>query len=418
MKNLIKISGIYLLMLAFIFGNNLNAQNLADYFREAAENNPGLKAKYKSFEAALERIPQQSTLSDPVFSFGYFITPVETRVGPQRAKLSLSQMFPWFGTLKAQHDAASLIAESKYQIFVEARNKLYFQLASAYYPLYELKKWIELEKENIEILESYKNIALSNFEHGKGKMVDVLRVDIMLEDANTRLEILKQKEKPLLTTFNKRMNRDESAEVVIKDSLEIELIPQDYRKDSLFSSNPVLKELMLKEKASEAAEKAASKKGFPKVGIGLDYMLVGERSDMSVPDNGQDVIMPMFSVSLPIFRKKYDAAIREAQLQKEAYDLMQDDYKNTLSAEYENIQFKIDRQRREISLYEKQIAKSEQALRLLNTAYANSGSDFEEVLRMQQQVIKYRKLIASALADYHIALENLNYITALNNTQK
>ncbi|MDZ7742483.1 MAG: TolC family protein [Bacteroidota bacterium] len=409
------INSIILMILGITVGQ---AQTLDDYFRIAAENNPGLQAKYKEFEASLQKVPQVNTLPDPTFSFGYFISPVETRVGPQRAKFSLTQMFPWFGTLKAQGDAAALLAESKYQAFVEARNKLYFQVASAYYPLYELKKWVELERENIEILESYKNIALSNFENGKSKMVDVLRVDIMLKEAITNLHILNEKEKPLLTALNKLLNRKEDAEIVIQDSLGIELIANDFRKDSMIAGNPVLKELKLKEKASRAAGEAANKKGLPKMGIGLDYVLVGERTDMSVADNGKDVIMPMLSVSLPIFRKKYDAAVKEAQLQQEAFELMQEDYKNTLTVEYESIQFRLDMQEQKMALYEDQIAESKQALRLLGTAYANSGTDFEEVLRMQQQLIRYQKLKATALSEYNIAIEKLNYITALNRTQK
>ena len=113
-----------------------SAQNLEEYFQIAAENNPGLEAKYKAFEAALERIPQANSLQDPTFSFGYFISPVETRVGPQRARFSLTQMFPWFGTLKASGDVATLNAEAQYQVFLDARHKLYYQVAAAYYPLY------------------------------------------------------------------------------------------------------------------------------------------------------------------------------------------------------------------------------------------------------------------------------------------
>ena len=129
------------------------------YFRVAAENNPGLQAKYKDFEAAMQKVPQVSSLPDPTFSFGYFISPVETRVGPQRAKFSLSQMFPWFGTLEAKADAASLMAEAKYQLFLDAQNKLYYEVSAAYYPLYELNRLKEIEQKNINILQSYKTIA-------------------------------------------------------------------------------------------------------------------------------------------------------------------------------------------------------------------------------------------------------------------
>jgi outer membrane protein TolC len=55
------------------------------YLTTAANNNPELKASFNEYMAALEKVPQVKSLPDPRFAFGYFIQPVETRVGPQQA---------------------------------------------------------------------------------------------------------------------------------------------------------------------------------------------------------------------------------------------------------------------------------------------------------------------------------------------
>jgi len=403
------IDSIILMILGITAGQT---QTLDDYFRMAAENNPGLQARYKEFEASLQKVPQVSTLPDPTFSFGYFISPVETRVGPQRAKFSLTQMFPWFGTLKSQGDAAALMAEAKYQSFLDARNQLYYQVTAAYHPLYELNQWKKIEKENINILESYKNIANSKFKSGTAPMVDVLRVDIILKDATTSLSILNEKEKSLRTLFNNLLNRDENEEIAINDSLPAETLAADFQKDSLLTNNPVLNALDLKIKASEAGERAAQKQGLPKVGVGLDYVVVGERTDMSLADNGKDVLMPMVSLSIPLFRKKYDAAEKEAQLMQESFALQKAEMENSLTSAYEVAWFQIQQQKQLLTLYEQQIQTSQQSLNLLFTSYGNSGKEFEEVLRMQQQLLKYEKMKATAEVQYQIALAKLNYLTA------
>ena len=403
---------IIIIFTAFGFSTLTNAQSLDDYFKLAAENNPGLQAKYKSFEAAMQKVTQVSSLPDPNLSFGYFVSPVETRVGPQRARFSLTQMFPWFGTLKAQEDAATLMAEAKYQEFLDARNKLYYQVSASYYPLYELQKLISIEEENQRILSSYKEIATIQFQNDKGSMVDVLRVDIMLKDATTNLSILEQKQKPLVTRFNKLLNRSDDDNIVVRDSLFTFSLPANYRKDSLLASNPILDELELKIEASKASEQAAIKQGLPKLGVGLDYVIVGQRTDMSVPDNGKDAFMPMVSVSLPIFRGKYKAAQKEAQLMQESYSLQREEATNRLTSSYDMIWFEIQKQVELIQLYEEQIQESGQSLNLLFSAYSNSGKDFEEVLRMQQQILKYQKMKATALSEYHIALAELDYVTA------
>lgn len=404
----------YILVIFTLLGFSMlvNAQSLDDYFKVAAENNPGLQAKYKSFEAAVEKVIQVSSLPDPNLSFGYFISPVETRVGPQRARFSLTQMFPWFGTLKAQKDLATLLAEAKYQEFLDARNRLYYQVSAAYYPLYELQRFISIEEENLRILSSYKDIATVQFQNNKGAMVNVLRVDIRLKEAGTNLSILEKKKKPLETRFNKLLNRSDNENILVQDSLFTFNLPQAYSKDSLFSSNPLLAELELKIEASKASEQAVMKQGLPKLGVGLDYVIVGQRTDISVPENGKDAFMPMVSVSLPIFRGKYKAAQKEAQLMQEAYALQREEVSNKLSSSYEMIWFEIQKQLELIQLFEDQIRESEQSLSLLFSAYSNSGKDFEEVLRMQQQILSYQKMKATALSEYHIAIAELDYITS------
>ena len=375
------------------------AQTLDEYFKAAAENNPGLQSKYKEFEAALQKIPQVNSLPDPTVSFSYFFP----KMMSQRASVSLTQMLPWFGTLKAQGNVAALMAEAQYQSFLDAQNQLYYEVAAAYYPLYELNRLKQIEKKNIDLLDSYKSIANSKFKNGLAPMVDVLRVEIMLKDAVTNLSILGMKEKPLMTTFNKLLNRGNTEEVAIDSVLTTENLQESFRRDSLMTNNPMLHALDLKIKASEASEIAAQKEGLPKLGVGLDYAII---------EGGKNIVMPMVSVSIPIFRKKYKAAEKEAQLMQESYQLQKSEASNLLISNYEMTWFEIQQQKELIELYDQQTKETNQSLNLLFSAYSNSGKEFEEVLRMQQQLLKYEKMKATAEVEYHIALAKLNYITA------
>ena len=109
---------ITLIIYLYATGNISFSKTPENYLRIAAEKNPGMQGMYKEYEIALQKAAQVNSLPDPTLSFGYFISPVETRVGPQKAKFSLTQMFPLFGTLKAQGDAAALMAEAKFKAFL------------------------------------------------------------------------------------------------------------------------------------------------------------------------------------------------------------------------------------------------------------------------------------------------------------
>lgn len=403
---------IYLLL--FGFTSIGYAQNLDAYLKEAAENNPGLKAKYAEFEAAMQRVTQANALPDPTLSFAYFISPVETRVGPQQAKFGLSQMFPWFGTLSAKAEMVSLIAEAKYQEFLNTKNELYYKVKAAWYPLYELDKTIQLQQENLAILKTFKELSNSSFKNGKGSMADVIRVDIMIDDAEIQIQLLEDKKKPLLTLFGNLLNRESLTEFDFQDTIATDPIniSIDYRRDSLLSSNPLFESYSLKLQSALAQEKVARKQALPQFGIGLDYVIVGERTDMNVADNGKDVIMPMVSISLPLYRGKYKSAIKEAQYIQTAITFSKEDFKNTLINSYDMTEYELNKAKQLISLYKNQIIKTKQVINLLLVAYSNSGKDFEEVLKMQQMLLSYKTAHITALKDYYTALAKLDYLTA------
>jgi len=153
---------------------------------------------------------------------------------------------------------------------------------------------------------------------------------------------------------------------------------------------------------------------MPKFGIGLNYTIIGERTDMDVPDNGKDAIMPMVSISLPIYRKKYRAAHREAEFMQSSFQEMKIDMTNELSATYELSYFELSKAIEEYKLFASQMEKTNQASDLLMASYSNSGKDFEEVLRMQQMLYKYKINTSSAIKNYFIAKAKLDYLTAKN----
>ncbi|WP_040474107.1 MULTISPECIES: TolC family protein [Flavobacterium] len=389
---------------------NLSAQTLTDYYGVAADNNPELKAKYKEFEASLQKLPQVSSLPDPNLSLGYFISPVETRVGPQNMKFSLTQMFPWFGTLKAQKNVAALLADSKYQAFLNTKNQLFSQVAAVYYPLYELQNLKIIEQENIKILESYQKIASAKFENGKGNLVDILRVDIMIKDAQTNLEILNKKEPALTSWFNSILNRKYNEQVVVLKEIEVVELPLQYRKDSI-SQNPLLIELDLKKQASNAAIEVARKQGLPKLGVGVDYVIIDKGMNNST-DSGKDVIMPMVTLSLPIFRKKYTAATSEAKLMEESYSFQKTAVENKLNGTYYKLVFELEKEKDLLHLYSNQVVTLSKSLNLLFSYYSNANKDFEEVLRMQQELLKYKKLKLASTSAFYVKLAELDYLTA------
>lgn len=400
---------IYTLLYIATLSAGFAQSTLDEYVEVALQNNPGVKASHAEFEAAMQRTAQMGSLDDPTFRVSSFGQMVETRTGQQMARFSLEQMFPWFGTLKEQRNAAALNAEAVFESYKSDQNELVFDVKAAYYPLYEIDEAIRLNEENLKILESFKTIAISKFQNGAGKLSDALRVDLMTNDINTDIGILKEKRKSLVIAFNKLLNRNENEAVTVAPYTGIEA--PTITRDSLVN-NPQLEVLRKKVLAAQAQERLAVKQAQPKLGLGVEYIITQKRPEMTFSDNGKDAYMAMFSVSLPIYRKKYKASIKESQFMQTSLTEMQSQVENTLIAQYEMTSFELEQTRQQLSLYQKQVAQTNQIIALLLTAYGNDQADFEEILEMQRMLLKYEMLEIKAKKEYAVALARLEYLTA------
>jgi outer membrane protein TolC len=406
---------IKILMVIFIFGMGSEqsfSQTLDDYLQTAAENNPKLKSSYAQFEAAMQRAPQVSSLPDPTLTMSAFGRMIETRVGAQEARFSLSQMFPWFGTLQAKEDASVLMAEAKFQNYLDMRNQLFFELKSVYAELYAIEETIQLKKKNLTILDSYHELSLSRFKSGHAPMVNVIKVDIQREAAITEIELLEEIIKPLEIRFNLMLNREPEIAVQIQDTLMFknDEILEDSKE--LFENHPSITGLEKQKESYEMQQIVAQKEGLPMLGLGIDYSIISKRTDAFPEMNGQDAIMPMLTVTLPIFRKKYNAAKKEAAFMVNSMEQEQEAQKNELQSAYELTLYNLKKAEQLIALYQKQLVSSGQASKLLISGFSNSIIDFEEVLQMNQDILMLQTQKVEAIKNGFTAEAKLDYLNS------
>ena len=386
------------------------------YLIEAAKNNPGLKSAFGEYEAALQKIPQAGSLPDPQLTFGYFIQPVETKLGPQRARISASQMFPWFGTLGAKKDMASEMAKSKYEQFEETKSRLFYNVKSTFYNLYFIQKSIGITQENITILNTFRSLSLIKVESGLASSVDVLRVEMKLADLKNQLALLSDNLSAMQAGFNNLLNVNADRSVSLPDSLvntDLDMTREAIL-DSIRNNNHQVLGMEFMEASYEKQQIVADKMGKPDLMLGFDYMAIGKGSDQmsTVSDPGKDAfVFPMVGISIPLYRKKYTAMVKEAALMQESTQNGRLDKINILETTYEKANKDYQDADRRIPLYIGQSEKAFQAMNILQTEYESSGKNFEEVLRMDLQLLKYKLELEKARADKDAAIAFINYIT-------
>ncbi|MCF8368812.1 MAG: TolC family protein [Bacteroidales bacterium] len=401
------IIGIILLMISSL----VSAQaDLDRYLQTAAENNPGLKVKFYEYMAALEVAPQTKGLPDPQVAFGYYIMPVETRVGPMRFKISASQMFPWFGTLKSKENVAVQAAKAKYEAFEEAKSKLFYEIKAAYYNIYFNKKAIGITGENIEILSSFRKLANIKFESGLVSAVDEYRIEIEIGEMENQLALLKDKQAALEIMFNNLLNVEENEAISIPDLLWNENFPLSKQAaiDSMNLLNHQLLNLELQQESLRFRQEVALDMGKPNFMLGLDYTIVGKGENNMA---GTDAfVFPMIGITIPLYRNKYKAMVQEVVYLAAAKESESEDKSNMLITIFENgWKDYLDANRR-IGLYKNQLMLAQKSVNLLETDYATGNKNFEEILRMERNVLKFNLELEKAMADKQAAISFINYL--------
>jgi len=394
-----------------LFSVMLSAQQELDaYLQMAAENNPGLKAKFSEYMAALEVAPQVSALPDPSVAFAYFINPVETRVGPQQFRVSATQMFPWFGTLQAQENVALQKAKAKYEVFLEARSSLFNQVRSTYFNVYLNQRAMDITRENLGLLNSFKKLAQVKAEAGKVSALDVYRIEMEMGDLENQLALLADKQIVLETMFNQLLNVDKAQEIRVPAVLWTDdlSLKKDQVLDSMASNNHQLLVLSMQEEALSYREELARKQGKPDFSIGLDYTVIGKGENQLA---GTDAfVFPRVGITIPLYRNKYRAMVNEAVYLQEAKVQERTNQQNLLETVLERTWKEYQDADRRIGLYHSQLELAEKSLALLETEYLTGHQNFEEILRMERKLLGYGLELEKSRSDKQASISFIHYL--------
>jgi outer membrane protein TolC len=240
-------------------------------------------------------------------------------------------------------------------------------------------------------------------------LADLIRIQIKIEDAATNLELLELKRKPLVSDFNTYLNRSVDSEVDISNPLPEHTITSSL--DSALANNPKIKANQKEIAGADTQLKLAELKRRPNIGVGLDYVMISERKDMALADNGKDALMPMVSLSLPVFGKKNRSLIKETELVKESLSLQNEGIQNDIKNQWVKAEYLESTSSRELELYEREIRNTRSLLNVLTSEYSNNSSNFEELLMTQQQLLQLQIAQVKAMTKQHQAWLQKRYLT-------
>ena len=386
-----------------------NAQQLETLINEALENNPEIQKFELQYKRVSEKVNEVNTIPNTEFGVGYFVSEPETRTGAQRFKVSAKQMLPWFGTITSRENYVSALADAKYEDIVIAKRKLMASVSQSYYNLYANKAKQDVLGQNIQLLKTYETLALTSVEVGKASAVDVLRLQMRQNEMQQLKDVLHQQFLAKQTNLNNLLNRENNVAVTVADSLMIPSEDFEINTENL-SVHPELLKFDKLYQSIEQSELLNQKESSPMIGFGLDYINVSERPDMNFSDNGKDIVMPMVSVSIPIFNKKYKSQSKQNELEQQEITAQKQERLNTLKtllskAINERISARISHK-----TAIKNLKQAKDAEQILIKSYETGTIDFNDVLDIQELQLKFQMNQIESVKTYYVQSAIINYL--------
>ncbi|MCG2418811.1 TolC family protein [Aequorivita sp. F47161] len=391
---------IFLFSLIFLSWS-AQGQQLETFIDEAVRNNPNIQAVEKQHAIATEKVSETSTLPDTQFSGGYTLSKTEMPM-MQQGEFSVMQMLPWFGTISARGKYATAMADADFVDIEIAKRKIAMAVSQSYYRLYEITKKQEVLDSNIELLRAYEQMALASVEVGQATAVSVLRLQMRQNDLLKTKLVLEQNYAAELTTFNKILNREEVTDVSISDSWTIPEKDVEIDFSTLMLHPEITKFNELNEVVSQA-DILNKKESAPDFGIGVQYMLLNEAPNM---------LMPMATLSIPIFNKKYKSVTRQNKLKFEELEIQKQASENSLMTQLQTAIRNRNSARISLETQDNNLKQAQNATEILFKNYETGTIDFREVLDVQELQLKFQISRIEAIGAYYIQKSIIDYYTA------
>ncbi|MGG8497105.1 TolC family protein [Tenacibaculum sp. TC6] len=403
-----KIKNILMGLCLFFIGKT-QAQELQVLLDEALQNNPQIEQFEHQYKRISEKKEEVNSLPNTEVGVGVFVSTPETRTGAQLFKLSAKQMLPWFGTITARENYVTTLAEASYQDIVITKRKLINAVSQLYYKLYENKAKQKVLEENNQLLSTYEKLALTSLEVNKASAVDILKLQMRQNEIAQQKEVLQEQLLGEQASLNKLLNRNAATVINVIDTLELPMNTEKISAENLAIHPELVKydKLYASVTQSELLNKKEEK---PMIGFGIDYINVEKRPTMDFNDNGKDIVMPMVSLSIPIFNKKYSSVSKQNKLKQEEITSQKQERQNVLEASLQNALAKRNAAMITYRTQVKNLKQAKNAEQILLKSYETGIIDFNDVLDIQELQLKFQLSMITSVVNYYTQSTIINYL--------
>lgn len=396
----------------------IGPQPLDAYIRRALAENRTVQAAFHNVQSLRHRIPQVTTLDDPVASNTIFpipaVAPQYSLMGYNPYNLTLAQQFPWFGTLRLRGEVAEKDVQIALAELAAAQLDAVAAVKRAYHDLHAGLKTAEVLAEYRGILEDFQALARERLPTG-GSEQDVIRAEVLISELDREMAGNQQAIATARAALARQVHASPEADLRTLPELSLATVPAEL--DRLYqlaiAARPELRGRLDAIARDDRAVELARKRFYPNITLGLTYMDM-EKTNAVTPRTagGMPNVGLFVAFNLPVHREKYRAGVCEAQERAIADAKLYEAQRDETRSEIADLLTQARVQEDVVALLRDSILpRTRKALDLAKTEYSNANVDIatlltamREVLRVQIQLTQVEAELGKALASLERAV--------------
>ncbi|HZA50838.1 MAG TPA: TolC family protein, partial [Myxococcaceae bacterium] len=271
--------------------------------------NPEISAAVAAIEAAEARVPQATSLEDPMLSYGVAPLSIYASEVPFGQRAQIEQRLPFPGKLQLAGERAESEARAARQELASVRLELSLMASTMFDDWYVVHRALRINAQHRELVESLKSSAEAQYAVGKGSQQDPLQAEaelVVLQQQRIRLEAERE-------TIRARINgllHAAPTNALPPPAEELEADPAapdsaDALQARAIANRPELEAARARLRGNEASVALARRDYLPDFGVMASY----DSMWMEVPHR----YMVGVNINVPLWLGKRKAAVDEAQ---------------------------------------------------------------------------------------------------------
>lgn len=385
---------------------------LEQLVNQALAGHPKLLAARQRVAAATNVIPQAGALPDPAFNNTFWPlhdNALQTAGGRVANQMSLYQSVPFPEKLRAKVAIASgevRVAQAEVESLEREVEKA---VRLSYYEVWYNDRALAIIDESKSLVEELVTIAKSRFRTG-GSQQDVLRAELEADRLLQQRISIVEKQQLAMADLATLLQQPTNYEIKPTEKLQPEDVTSqlDELIDLAQQCNPKLRGLAAEVQRDRQRQRLACLQQYPDFNVGLNWGIISDNHDVISPvADGNDNLSITFGTTLPIWRDKINAGVREAAHRTSSTSQRLSAERDELFGKIRRLLAQADALSQQRALFrDRLIPRTEDALELTIADYGGNRTEFfsvidtyRELLTLEMQLVRLDASLAGTIAE-------------------